>query len=57
MHNKKKEQTQNPNKQWQIHETTTEPPPLNGQQPKPLGGGLKYILLAPNLRLLKHKNV
>ena len=34
--------------------TITEPPPYNGQQPKSLGrgagGGLKCILLVPNLR-------
>ena len=37
----KQRPTQNPHRQCELHKTmTTEPPHLNGQQPKPLGGGL-----------------
>ena len=46
------EQLQNPTMGVTIDNvlTTTEPPPLNSQQLKPLGGGLKCILLVPILR-------
>ena len=46
------EQLQTPTMGVTINKKSTiaEPPPSNGQQPKPLGGGLKCFLLVPNPR-------